>query len=98
MNFYDGKSKTLPRMLYRYLADEVRTDPTIDVVEKAEGFIKNSKGPDFLKMVWRIPDYLRSQLDVKQLQELESFCHRQNSRRPEKIKKHVYIYNMTTIE
>lgn len=90
MNFYDGKSKTLPRMLYRYLADEVRTDPTIDVVEKAEGFIKNSKGPDFLKMVWRIPDYLRSQLDVKQLQELESFCHRQNSRRPEKIKKHVF--------
>ena len=90
MNFYDGKSKTLPRMLYRYLADEVRTNAAIDIVEKAEGFIKNSKGPDFLKMVWRIPDYLRSQLDEKQLNELESFCHRQNGRRPEKVKKHVF--------
>jgi len=90
MNFYDGKSKKLPRMLYRFLADEIRINASIDIVEKAEGFIKNSKGPDFLKMVWRIPDYLRPQLDVKQLQALESFCHRQNGRRPEKVKKHVF--------
>jgi hypothetical protein len=90
MNFYDGKSKILPRMLYRYLAQEVAADRSINIIEKAEEFIKKSKGPDFLKMVWRVPDYLHAQLNDNQLEAFESFCRQQNSRRPEKVKKHVF--------
>lgn len=90
MNFYEDKSKTLPRMLYRHLAERVQAEPAADIIQIAEEFIQKSKGPDFLKMFWHIPAYLRAQLSQTQLEAFTAFCQRQNARRPEKVKKHVF--------
>lgn len=90
MNFYEEKSKDLPRLLYRHIAESATIDTSIDVVEVAKHFIKKTKGPDHLKFTWRVPKYLEKVLSPEQLIAFKAFCEKQNSRRPSKIQQHVF--------
>lgn len=90
MNFYQEKSKDLPRLLYRHLATAASSNNSLDVVESAKLFMEKTKGPDYLKFVWRVPKYLKKVLSPEQLIAFEIFCRKQNSRRPTKLQKHVY--------
>jgi len=90
MNFYEEKSSDLPRLLYRHLFKLVSQDKSVDIVQAASQFVSKTKGPDYLKMVWHVPKFLRKSLSPQQLSDFEAFCAKQNARRPDKIKKHVF--------
>ena len=90
MNFYEEKSSDLPRLLYRHLFEQVSQDKSVDIVQAVTKFATKTKGPDYLKMVWHVPKFLRKTLSSKQLSDFKAFCSKQNSRRPDKIKKHVF--------
>ena len=59
MNFYLEKSSELPRLLYRHLFKAVSQDKPVDIVQAASQFVSKTKGPDYLKMVWHVPKFLR---------------------------------------
>jgi hypothetical protein len=41
-------------------------------------------------MDWHVPKFLRKSLFPQQLLDFEAFCVKQNTRRPDNIKKHVF--------
>jgi GSCFA family protein len=69
VNFYGNKPPTLPRFVYRRLAQalQAKTQPRADLIQAALSELLTGKDPDLRKFKFSIPGYLRQQLTAAEI-------------------------------
>ena len=92
INFYNNKSKTLPRFFYRNFFNQIKKNNLSD--EKAikifTELLNNTKGSDFIKFTWNIPTYFKKNFNEELIKELKSLLKKKRDNKSDKLKKSIY--------
>jgi len=88
MDFYSGKSSSLPRLIYRRLFAKMKGGSSFEqAFQKELGKIDDS---DFLKFTWTLPNFLKKQLPESSLNRLEVAISERRRKRPRVLVQSVF--------